>query len=306
MRLLSLVTIVAVVAPVPVGAQTTPWGDPDLQGLWTNQTPTLLQRPEALAEKEFFTEEEAADFEKTALEDLRNRFAPSGELELSGEFNEIWFETLSGKVAPSRRTSLVVNPPDGRIPYTPDGKKRWDARPRVFPTLARGPEDTTLSVRCLLMDGVMIPNPFYNNHHHIFQTPEYVAILTEMMHEVRIIPLDRRERRPPLAASIRQWLGVSRGWWEGQTLVVETTHFNDKRRFRGATEHLRLVERFTRLDDGTTTYRLTVTDPETFTGPWTLENPLRKAEGPMYEVACHEGNYSMTGILAGARAEEKK
>ncbi len=256
-------------------------------------------------EPEFFTEEEAVEFEKTALERLRNRLAPSGELQLSGELNEIWLETQYGKVSPSRRTSLVVDPPDGKIPYTPEGKKRWGASPannsRQF--AANGPEDRRHTERCLTSDGLLIPSPLYNNYHHIFQTREYVAILTERMHEVRIIPLDQR---PPLDPSIRQWLGDSQGWWEGQTLVVETTNFNNKRLFRGATEQLRLVERFTRLDANTVSYQLTVTDPATFARPWTLENALRKADGPLYEFACHEGNYSMVGILAGARAEEKR
>jgi hypothetical protein len=309
MRQISLLVILIIlVAPVPVRAQTTtPWGDPDLQGIWTNQTPTPLERPKPLAGKTFFTREEAVEFEKTALERLLKLAAR--EVPLSGELSGIWLETQTGKVVASRRTSLVVDPPNGQIPYTPEGKKRWDAVPTlerqiaVGPLAANGPEDRTNAERCLTTDGLFLPNPFANNHHHIFQTREYVAILTEMMHEVRIIPLDQR---PHVSPSIRQWLGDSRGWWEGQTLVVETTNFNDKKLFRGATENVRLVERFTRLDANTVNYRLTVTDAATFAGPWTLENDLRKANGLLYEVACHEGNYGLVGILAGARAEEKK
>lgn len=300
--------MIVLVAPIPVSAQTlTPWGDPDLQGVWTNQTPVPLERPRALAGKAFFTDEESAEFEKTALKRLLGLVA--AEVPLSGELNEVWLETSKGKGLPSRRTSLVIDPPDGKIPYTTEGRQRWDAVPTqeraVLGRLlaANGPEDRTEAERCLTTGGVFIPNPFYNNYHQIVQTEGHVAILTEMMHEVRIIPLDGR---PHVGAGIRQWLGDSRGRWEGQTLVVETTNFNDKRLFRGATKHLRLVERFTRLDADTITYQLTVTDPATFATPWTLESALRKADGLLYEVACHEGNYGLAGILSGARAEEKR
>ncbi len=299
-----VITAFVLVAPSPVGAQTTPWGDPDLRGVWTNQTPVPLERPDALAGKAFFTEEEAAEFEKTALERLLNALGPTVST-TCGECNDIWLETADGKVAPSRSTSLVTDPPDGKIPYTLEGKKRWEVSPTNDDRqlAANGPEDRSYWDRCLTTNALLMPNPFYSNYHHIFQTREYVAIVSEVMHEVRVIPLDER---PHLDPRIGQWLGDSRGWWEDQTLVVETTNFNDKRLFRGATEHLRLVERFTRLDANTVNYRLTVTDPATFARPWTLENALRKADGPLYEFACHEGNYSMTGILAGARAEEKR
>ena len=259
--LTSLVIIfVVLVAPLSVGAQdATSWGDPDLQGIWSNQTPIPLERPQGpLAGKLFFTEEEAAEFEDTALARLLSLFAPGAPLgtesALSGELSEIWLETQDGRVAPSRRISLVADPPDGRIPYTPEGRTRWEALPTIEREIAggeltaSGPEDRTQGERCLATQGLLIPNPFYNNHHHILQTREYVAILTENLHVVRIIPLDQR---PHLGSGIRLWEGDSRGWWEGQTLVVETTNFNDKNLFRGATEHLRLVERFTRLDGNT-------------------------------------------------------
>jgi hypothetical protein len=306
-RVISFLVIVLVSA-IPARAQTlTPWGDPDLQGVWTTQTPVPLERPQALAGKAFFTNEEAAAFEKTALERLLGLAA--AEVPLSGELNAVWLETSQGKVLPSRRTSLVVDPPDGKIPYTTGGRQRWDAVPsteRIIagkPLAANGPEDRTEAERCLTTGGLFVPNPFYNNYHQIVQTEGYVAILTEMMHEVRIIPLDGR---PHVGAGIRQWLGDSRGRWEGGTLVVETTNFNDKKLFRGATTHLRLVERFTRRDADTIEYRLTVSDPATFETPWTLENALRKADGVLYEVACHEGNYGLAGILSGARAEERR
>ena len=148
-----------------------------------------------------------------------------------------------------------------------------------------------------------MPNLFYNNYHQIVQAPGYVVILTEMMHEARVIPLDGR---PHPGAGVKTWLGDSRGRWDGRTLVVETTNFNDRRLFRGSTDQLTLVERFTRVDADTIDYRLTVSDPAAFSRPWTLENTLRKGQGAMYEVGCHEGNLGLRGILAGARAEERE
>ena len=281
---------------------TTPWGDPDLQGVWSNQTPTPVERPDALAGKATLSEEEAMQFERTSLERLLTTVAR--EVPFSGELNEIWLETAKGKVPPGRSTSLVVDPPDGKIPYTPEGQKRWDALPKIGkPMPANTPEDRTQAERCITTDGLLVPNPFYNNYLEIVQAPGYVAVVTEMMHEVRVIPLDRR---PHVGDNVRMWSGDSRGWWEGQTLVVETTNFNDKKLFRGASTQLHLVERFTRLDPDTIEYRLTVTDPATFTQPWTLVNGLWRADGGIYEVACHEGNVGLRGILAGARAQEAR
>jgi hypothetical protein len=280
----------------------TPWGDPDIQGIWSNQSPTPLERPDAMAGKTTLTEQEAVEFEQTSLERLLKVMAR--EVPLSGELNEIWLETAKGRVPPGRNTSLVVDPPDGKIPYTAEGQKRWDALPKIgTPLLANVPADRTLAERCITTDGLLVPNPFYNNYFQIVQAPGHVAILTEMMHEVRVIPLDGR---PPVGASVRMWSGDSRGWWEGQTLVVETRNFNDQKRFRGASTQLHLVERFTRLDADTIHYRLTVTDPVAFARPWTIENGLRRADGGIYEVACHEGNIGLKGILAGARVQEAR
>ena len=280
----------------------TPWGDPDIQGIWSNQSPTPLERPDALAGKTTLTEQEALEFEQTSLERLLKAMAR--EVPLSGELNEIWLETPKGRVPPARNTSLVVDPPDGKIPYTPEGQKRWDALPKIgAPMPANVPEDRTLAERCITTDGLLVPNPFYNNYFEIVQAPGHVAIVTEMMHEVRVIPLDGR---PPVGSSVRMWSGDSRGWWEGQTLVVETRNFNDQKRFRGASAQLHLVERFTRLDADTIEYRLTVSDPVTFARPWTLTNGLRRADGGIYEVACHEGNIGLRGILAGARVQEAR
>ena len=225
----------------------TPWGDPDLQGIWSNQSPTPVERPDALAGKATLSEAEAAEFERTSLERLLTTFAR--EVPISGELNGIWLETAKGKVPPGRSTSLVVDPPDGKIPYTPEGRKRWDAVPKIGqPLKANVPEDRTEAERCMTTDGLLIPNPFYNNYFQIVQAPGHVAIVTEMMHEHRVIPLGER---PHAGSGVRMWLGDSRGWWEGQTLVVETTNFNDKKLFRGATSQLHLVERFTRLDADT-------------------------------------------------------
>ena len=184
----------------------TPWGDPDLQGIWSNQTPTPLERPDALAGKATLSEEEAAEFEKTSLERLLTTFAR--EVPISGELNGIWLETAKGRVPPGRSTSLVVDPADGKIPYTDEGRKRWDAVPKIGkPMLANVPEDRTLAERCITTDGVLVPNPFYNNYIEIVQAPGSVAIVTEMMHETRVIRLDAR---PHINSAVRTWSGDSR------------------------------------------------------------------------------------------------
>jgi len=308
MRALGLLIPLALLASGNAFAQTTPWGDPDLQGVWSNLTPVPLERAAALADKPFFTEAEAAEAEKNALATtLKN---VSAAIATSGEFNEIWLESAKGRVARNLRTSLVMDPPDGRIPYTPEGRVRWEETPHLTTERITGRtlradtwEDRALQERCITSDAAFYPNGFYNNYLQIVQAPGSVVILLESMHDTRVIPLDRR---PPLSASIKQWTGDSRGWWEGTTLVVETTNFNSRRRFHGATENLKLVERFTRVDDDTIDYRLTVSDPQTFTQPWTLENNLWRTDESIYEVGCHEGNIGLAGILAGARAQEKK
>jgi hypothetical protein len=300
--------LVTVLAPCLAGAQTTPWGDPDLQGIWSNQTPVPLERPAALAGKPFFTAAEAAEVEKNALASVLKNVA--SEIATSGEFNEIWLETGKGKVNRSRRTSLVADPPDGKIPFTAEGRARWEATPHLTTERITGkrlasdrPEDRSLQERCITADTMFVPTPFYNNYHQIVQSPGYVVIVSEFMNEARVIPLDRR---PRLGANIQQYLGDSRGWWEGRTLVVETTNFNDKRRFQGSTKDVRLIERFSRIDADTISYRLTVTDPKTFSQPWTLENTLWRSHEPVFESACHEGNYGLASILAGGRATEKR
>jgi len=240
----------------------------------------------------------------------------SADVDVAGAYNELWFDR-GKKVVGSRRTSLIVDPPDGRVPpLTPEAQKKVDAA-RAYAKLhpADGPEDRPLAERCLLWPTAgppMLPGP-YNNNYQIVQGPGYVVILVEMIHDARIIPIDGR---PHLPQSIRQWLGDPRGHWEGNTLVVETTNFTDKTSdvaaglrgttFRGSDDRMRLIERFTRVDSNTIRYQFTLDDPTAFTKPWSADIPMTRIPGPFLEYACHEGNYAMSGILAGARAEEKK
>jgi hypothetical protein len=306
MRMPSSVAAVILLLPLSAAGQTTPWGDPDLQGVWSNQTPVPLERPAAFANKPFFTREEAAEMEKNALAlALKNVAA---DIATSGEFNEIWLESGKGKVNRSLRTSLVVDPPDGKIPFTAEGRARWASTPNLItarilgkPLAADRVEDRSLQERCIAWDNMFVPSAFYNNYHQIVQAPGYVVIVSEAMHDARVVPLDRR---PRLGANITQWVGDARGWWDGKTLVVETTNFNDKRRFQGSTKDVRLVERFTRIDADAISYQLTVTDPNTYSRPWTLENTLWRSDEAIFEMACHEGNYGLASILAGARKAE--
>jgi hypothetical protein len=238
-----------------------------------------------------------------------DRELPAGQV---GSYNDFFFERGSGIVA-SRRTSLVIDPPDGRIPaLTPEAQRKVDARTEYA---AQHPADSAadrwLTERCILFGGAvpMFPEP-YNNNYKIVQTPDNVTILVELNHETRVIPLDGR---PPLPAEMQQWIGDSRGHWDGDTLVVETRNlkFNEQSRFgvqylNGISdENLRLVERFTPADANTIVYQATIEDPTVFTQPWTVEIPLRRTPGPIFEVACHEGNYGLANILSGHRAEER-
>ena len=280
----------------------TPDGQPDLQGNWTNGTLTPLERPVALGQKQFYTEEELARLQRQREEADHDQLpARSGD---PGTYNQFWWD--EGGLL--RQTSLIVDPPDGRIPaLTPEGVRRRAARTAGGPDRADGPEDRNLSERCITRGAPKLPGG-YNNNFQIVQTPQHVAILQEMIHEVRIIPLDGRPHGP---ARVRSFLGDSRGHWEGQTLVVDTTNFNDKVASTsynccgGAADHLHIVERFTRTSEQTIDYQYIVDDPTTFTRSWTVSVPMRQMAGPIYEYACHEGNYSMTGMLGGRRAEEK-
>jgi hypothetical protein len=282
-----------------------PDGHPDLQGTWSFATLTPLERPSALAGKRVLTDEEAAEFEKQTLERSNADRRDGGtQADVSRAYNDFWYDRGT-KVVGTKRTSLVVDPPDGRIPpLTPEGQTRVQARAdaRRARGPADGPEDRPLSERCILgfnSGPPMVPGG-YNQNVQLFQTPGYVVIFNEMVHSPRVVPMDGRPH-----GSVRQLVGDSRGHWDGETLVVDTTNFTAETMFRGSTEKLHLVERFTRVDANTLMYEFTVDDPATWTKPWTAQVPMTLSDGPIYEYACHEGNYGMEGILRGTRAEEK-
>ena len=290
----------------------TAWGQPDLQGVWDFRTITPLERPEELAGQEFLTEEEAANLERAAVDrDARLLRQAARRTEAGGNvgaYNNFWMDRGT-RVIGTRRTSLIVRPPDGKIPpLTPAGQQRADARQAY-----RGEhpadswEDRSVGERCMLgfNSGPPMEPRAYNNHLQLFQTPDHVVILNEMVHDARVIPLDEGSHLP---AGVAQWMGDSRARWEGDTLVIETTNFSNKTSFserHGATPNMRLVERLTRVDRDTLVYEFTVEDPATWTSPWTVEVPMARSEDRLYEYACHEGNYGMDGILAGHRAEER-
>jgi hypothetical protein len=305
---------------VPANAQTatssswsaprTPWGDPDLQGMWTNATATPLERPKELEGKRVLTDEELAERGPQVARENSTDNVPAVATPV-GSHNEFWRER--GRLG--KRTSLLVDPPDGKLPpLTPEGQKAQTRLAEARKTNpADGPESRSLFERCITrgLPGAMMGN-FYNHNYQILQTPGYVVIAVEMIHDIRIIPLDGR---PHVGQQIRQWLGDSRGRWEGNTLIVETTNLNDisDRAINrmlgivmfGTSATARVLERFTRLDADTIDYQVTVDDPETYTKPWTAAIPMTKLQGTLFEFACHEGNYGMVGILAGHRAEEK-
>ena len=276
-------------------------GQPDLQGVWTNVTITPLERPADLAGKEFFTAAEARQYEQdTVSRNNADRRDGGAQADLNRAYNDAWYDRGT-RVVETLRTSLVIDPPDGHIPRKPGAP----LAPANFGKAPDGPEDRSLPERCILWPTAgppMMPS-FYNNNYQIVQAPGYVTILVEMIHDARVIPLDPR---PHVDPKIRQWMGDSRGHWEGNTLVVETTNFNDQTRFQRAGQNMHLVERFTRTAPDTIMYEFTVDDPSTFTRPWTAQIPMKRTDGPIIEYACNEGNYSMEGMLAGARADEKK
>jgi hypothetical protein len=284
----------------------TPWGHPDLSGVWDFRTLTPLERPSELSGKEVLSEEDAEKYEAEALraldKDRRTDDGLTAEQDVRNAYNQFWWDY--GTELTDRRTSLIVDPPDGRIPaLTSAAKARADARTAALERPARGPEDRTPWERCIIGFNTGPPmNPsVYNNFVHFFQTRDHVVILTEMVHDARIVPLDGR---PHVSPKVRQWRGDSRGRWEGMTLVVETTNFTDKTSFRGSGPEMRLVERFTRVDEETLLYEYTIDDPDSFLSPWSAAIPMARTEEPMFEYACHEGNYGMTNLLQGARAQE--
>jgi hypothetical protein len=300
-----------VLLALPLAAQTsgpkTPDGKPDLQGYWTNVTITPLERPANLADKQFFTPQEAAEYEKQTVQrnNADRRDGVGTDADVGKAYNDFWWDRGT-KVVSTLRTSLIIDPPDGKIPaLTAEAQKRQaDARAALRGHANDGPENRALSERCIVWATAgppMLPS-FYNNNYQIVQGPGYVMILVEMIHDVRIIPTDGR---PHLPSEIRSWLGDSRGHWDGNTLVVETTNFSGKSNFHGSDENMKLIERFTRTGPNALLYEFTVNDLTAFTKPFTGQIPMYPAQGPIMEYACNEGNYAMTGMLAGARAEER-
>ena len=279
----------------------TRWGHPDLQGIWNNGTTTPLERPKDLADRELLSDEEwAARAKESATRAERRPKDPLADVELA--YNNEWWD----RGAPLKRTSLIIDPPNGKLPpLTSEGQKRMAARD--FARRSHGPadswEDRPLQERCLLYHGVPPFPTGYNNNYHIVQTPDSVAIRYEMLAETRIIPLDGR---PHLGPRIPQLIGNARGHWEGDTLVVDTTNYSNRATFRfpASNETLRVIERFTRTAADRIDYQFTVDDPTMYTRPWTAVLPMAKAPGPLYEYACHEGNYGIAGVLRGHRAQE--
>ena len=312
----SLIAAIAFVslASVPAMGQDgrrTSWGDPDLQGVWDFRTLTPLERPAELADKAFLTVEEAAAFEAQTLEardaDRRDGaekpFGIGSDVERA--YNQFWWD-YGTNVTDDRRTSLITDPAHGTIPYTAAGREEAGRFFSVlFGNIAAGPEDRALGERCILgfnSGPPMLPSA-YNNNVQLFQTPDTVVILNEMVHNARIVPLNGP---PHLPSDVRQWVGDSRGRWEGETLVIETTNFLGETSFVASSDNLRLVERFTRTADDTLVYEFTVEDSTMWTRPWTAAVPMTKSDLTLFEYACHEGNYGMTNLLAGARVEEKE
>lgn len=287
-------------------------GQPDLQGVWTNATITPFERPAQLAGKAFLTEQEAAELEKQSAQSKVDRPPAAGDV---GNYNQVWFDSGT-KVVGTRQTSLVMDPPDGRVPLKPAAEARRD-----YDLAHIGDSYEHMSVwdRCITrgVPARMFPAG-YNNAYQILQSPGYVVIMAEMIHDARVIPIDPMGRLAHAPAQVRSWDGDSRGYWDGDTLVVDTTNFNGKGwiassaatgRIKGIpqSEALHVVERFTRVDAGTIHYEVTIDDPNVFTKPWKVSMPLtRDAQYVVYEYACQEGNQAVENILRGARAKEAK
>ena len=299
-------------------------GKPDLQGVWSNATITPLERP-ANVKDLVLSEDEAARMEKATGDRVEERNQPSdpnrpappkggdgstGAAGNVGGYNTFWLDPGErvARVDGMPRSSLIIDPPNGRVPaLTDEARARGQQRIKMMagPGQYDHPEFRPLAERCLLSFGPttpLIPNYFYNNNIQIVQTPEHVMILMEMVHDARIVRIGGTH----VPKHIRPWMGDSIGRWEGDTLVVETTNFPPQQQFRGASENLKVTERFRRSDATTINYRFTVEDPTTFTAPWTGEIPFRAMDELIYEYACHEGNYALANVLSGARNEEKR
>ena len=316
-RLQVALVTVALVMPAPVWAQAgtdvaslrTPDGQPDISGVFTFRTLTPLQRPEALEGQATLSAEDAAAFEASERRRLnRDTFdpetgAPSAGYQSRAEggvlsYNEFWYER-GIELTSDKRTSLVVDPPDGRIPYTPEfAAANRLRRVNLRNGFADHYTDRSLTDRCLMgsNSGPPMRPGSYNNNVQILQIPGYVVLVNEHIHNTRIIPVDGRPH-----GNIRQWVGDSRGRWDGETLVIETKNFQRETNFAGSSKDTLLAERFKRVGPDTLMYEFTIEDPNNYTRSWTAMIPLRRTDGPLFEYACHEGNYGMVGIMAGAR-----
>jgi len=285
----------------------TPDGQPDLQGYWTNNTYVPLERPNGVT-KEYYTREEAIEAAKKAAAREEEQTTPGTTADVHYDFTQFGLDRSQTVLVPNLRTSMITDPPNGKIPaVTAEGQKR--AADRAAERRNQGAQydkvqNIVIGSRCIYQNAgpPMLP-PGYNPAYQFVQGPGYVMILIEAGHEVRVIPTDGRPHAP---ANVRSWLGDSKGHWEGNTLVVETTNFNDKVAFRGSSENLKVTERFTRTGDETIRYEFTINDPATWEKPWTAELMFTTMDGPIFEHACHEGNYGIANTLAGVRAEEKR
>jgi hypothetical protein len=289
----------------------TPWGAPDLQGYWSFATVTPLERPDGVT-KEYLTADEIADIERKAViaatDEARGADAAR---DVAGAYNDFWWDR--GTKVAGRRTSLIVDPSNGKLPpLTPEARKFADSQEartiqetRRGNLPAAGPEDTDLWDRCLTRGVPIVPGP-YNNNIQIIQTPTHVVIHHEMVHDARIVPISKT---PHLPSSVAQWFGSSRGYWEGDTLVVETRNLSPKQELpfepRMPAATMKLTEKFSRAADGTLRYEFTVDDPKIYTRPWTAVMQMPPSDGEIFEYACHEGNHAMEGILKGSRLLEK-
>lgn len=314
------ISAVAVLAAQPAGNPNAAWkaprladGTPDIQGIYNFSTITPLQRPTGLEGKATLNDQEASEFEASENKrQNRDLYDPEKGQPSAGyaprsqggvlSYNEFWYER-GNKLTEDRRTSLITDPPDGRVPFTAETRaKNADRGQKLNTGFADSYTDRSLADRCILgfNSGPPMISGAYNNNMQIVQTPGLVVIVNEMVHNTRIIPTDGRPH-----GTLRQWAGDSRGHWEGETLVVDTINFLRETSAPGSSASTHLVERFTRIDPDTVKYEFTMTDPSTLTAPWSAMMPLNRSEEVLFEYACHEGNYAMAGILGGARAKER-
>ena len=311
----ALTTGLCVLSPETAPSQTladgTAWevprmanGQPDLQGVWDFRSLTPLERPSHLGDQDVFTEEEAAEFSQERLATLdKDQPGPDGRIPLSGGYNDFWWD-YGKQLTSDRRTSLIVDPPTGRIPArSPEARTRSEIRQTELARDAHGPEDRGAFERCILGFNAGPPmNPSaYNNNMQLLQTNDHIVILNEMVHDARVVPINGSDHLP---SHIRQWRGDSRARWADDVLVVETKNFTEETSFRGSSENLLLIERFSRVAADTLLYEYTVHDADSFARSWTVSVPMHRNDQPIYEYACHEGNYGMTNLLVSARVRD--